>query len=81
MARPTAGGSGTRTTLVPRAAHAQHPVAVLLTQAGDVRAGGLEDPQARQAEHGRQREVIPVRRLAGGGEQGPELQAGEPGGG
>ena len=28
------------------AAHAQHPVAVLLAEAGDVRAGGLEDPQA-----------------------------------
>ncbi len=39
------------------AAHAQHPVAVLFVQVGDVGAGGLEDPQAQQAEHGRQREV------------------------
>jgi hypothetical protein len=31
------------------AAHAQHPVAVLLAEVGDVRAGGLEDPQAQQA--------------------------------
>jgi hypothetical protein len=28
------------------AAHAQHPVAVLFAEIGDVRAGGLEDPQA-----------------------------------
>jgi hypothetical protein len=39
------------------AADAQYPVAVLLAQVGDVRAGGLEDPQAQQAEHGHQREV------------------------
>ena len=36
------------------AAHAQHPVAVLLAEIGDVRAGGLEDPQAEQVEHGHQ---------------------------
>jgi hypothetical protein len=56
MARPTAGGSGTRTILVPLP-HAQHPVAVLLAEVGDVRARGLEDPQAQQAEHGHQGEV------------------------
>jgi hypothetical protein len=39
------------------AAYAQHPVAVLLAEVGDVRAGGFEDPQAEQAEHGHQREV------------------------
>ncbi len=43
------------------AAHAQHPMAVLLAEVGDVRAGGLEDPQAEQAEHGHQREVAWVR--------------------
>ncbi|MFZ0230277.1 MAG: hypothetical protein WAL41_25785 [Mycobacterium sp.] len=43
------------------AAHAQHPVAVLVAEVGDVRAGGLEDPQAEQAEHGHQREVARVR--------------------
>jgi hypothetical protein len=32
-------------------------VAVLLAEVGDVRAGGFEDPQAEQAEHGHQREV------------------------
>ena len=60
---------------------AQHPVAVLLAQVGDVRAGGLEDPKAQQAEHGLQREVIWLRSLAGGGEQGLELQVGEAQGG
>jgi hypothetical protein len=40
-------------------------VAVLLAEVGDVRAGGLEDPQAEQAEHGHQREIARVRRLAG----------------
>jgi hypothetical protein len=32
-------------------------VAVLFTQVGDVGSGGLEDPQAQQAEHGYQSEV------------------------
>jgi len=41
-------------------AHAQHPVSVLLAQVGDVRAGGLEDPQAEQSEHGDQREVARI---------------------
>jgi hypothetical protein len=36
-------------------------VAVLLAEVGDVRAGGLEDPQAEQAEHRHQREVGWVR--------------------
>ena len=35
---------------------------------GDVRTGGLEDPQAQQARHGDQGEVIRVGRLAGSGE-------------
>jgi hypothetical protein len=34
------------------AAHAQHPVAVLFAEVGDVGGGGLEDPQAEQSEHG-----------------------------
>ena len=42
------------------AAHAQHPVAVLLAEVGDVRTGGFEDPQAEQPEHGYQREVARV---------------------
>jgi hypothetical protein len=57
------------------AAHPQDPVAVLFTKVGDVRAGGFEDPQA---EHGHQREVVPVGRLPGGHEQGLELQVREP---
>jgi len=43
-------------------------VAVFLAEVGDVRAGGLEDPQAEQAGHGHQREVAWMRCLAGGGE-------------
>jgi hypothetical protein len=59
------------------AAHAQHPVAVLLAEVGDVRAGGFEDPQAEQPEHGHQREVAGIGRFPDGGEQGLELQVGE----
>jgi len=77
MARPTAGGSGTRTIFGALAAHAQDPVAVLVAEVGDVRAGGLEDPHAEQAEQGHQREVARVRRFPGGGEQRLELQVGE----
>jgi hypothetical protein len=51
---------------------------VLLAEVGDVRAGGFEDPQAQQAEHGYEREIARVRRLPGGCEQGLELQVGEP---
>ena len=43
------------------AARAEHPVAVLLTQIGGVRRGGLEDAQAEQPEHRNQREVAGVR--------------------
>ena len=76
MARPTAGGSGTSTTLPP--ADPQDPVPVFLAQVADVRAGGLEDPQAQQPEHGHKGEVVPVGGLAGCGEQGLELQVREP---
>ena len=51
---------------------------MLFAEVADVGAGGFEDPQAEQAEHGHQREVVRVRRLAGGGEQRLELQVGEP---
>jgi hypothetical protein len=60
------------------AAHAQHPVAVLFAEVGDVRAGGLEDPQAEQPQHGHQGEVGRIGGLPGRGEQGFELQVGEP---
>ena len=43
------------------AAHAQHPMAVLFTQVGNVRPGGLEDTQAEQPEHRDQRKVADVR--------------------
>ena len=42
-------------------AHAQYPVAVFFAQVGDVRAGGFEDPQAEQPEHGYQREIARAR--------------------
>ena len=60
------------------AAHAQYPVTVLFPEIADVCAGGFEDPQAQQAEHGHQREVARVGGLPGRGEQGFELQVGEP---
>src|SRR5690242_21697229 len=37
------------------AAYPQDPVAVLLAEVGGVGAGGFEDPQAEQAEHGHRR--------------------------
>jgi hypothetical protein len=54
---------------------------VFFAKVGDVRAGGLEDTQAQQAEHGHQGEVARVRGLAGRSEQGLELQVREPEGG
>jgi hypothetical protein len=39
----------------------QHTVPVFLTQVGDVRAGGFEDPQPEQTEHRHQGEVVGVR--------------------
>jgi hypothetical protein len=42
------------------AADAQDAVAVFLAQVGDVGAGGYEDPQAQQPEHGHQGEVVVV---------------------
>jgi len=59
------------------AAHAKDTVPVLVAEVADAGAGGFEDPQAQQPEHGDQRDVIPVRGLARGGQQGPELQVGE----
>ena len=47
--------------LAALAAHTQYAVAVLFAQVSDVRAGGLEDPQAEQPEHGHQREVARIR--------------------
>jgi hypothetical protein len=53
-------------------------VAVFLTEVVDVRAAGFEDPQAEQAQHRDQREVVVVRRLPGGCDQGFELQVSKP---
>jgi hypothetical protein len=52
-------------------------VAVLFAEVGDIRAGGFEDPQAQQSEHGHEGEVVPVGGLAGCGEQGLELRVRE----
>jgi hypothetical protein len=46
--------------LAALAAHAKDTVTMLLAQVRDVSAGGLEDPQAHQPEHGNQRQVIRV---------------------
>jgi hypothetical protein len=53
-------------------------MAVFVDEVGDVRAGGFEDLQPEQPEHGYQREVARVRRLPGCGQQCLELQVGEP---
>lgn len=45
IARPTAGGSGTSTTLLPLPTTRSRRVAVLLAEVADVGAGGLDDPQ------------------------------------
>jgi hypothetical protein len=58
--RPTAGVSGTRTTLVPLP-HTAAPGDRVLRRVGDVGPGGFEDPQAEQPEHGQQREVARIR--------------------
>jgi hypothetical protein len=49
------------------AAYVQHPVAVFFAQVGDVGAGGFENPQAQQAEHGYQGEVAGMGGLPGRG--------------
>src|SRR5271165_4917584 len=60
--------------LAALAAHAKDTVTMLFTQVVDAGAGGLEDPQAQQPKHGYQREVIPVRGLARGGQHSLELE-------
>jgi len=51
---------------------------VFFAKVGDVRAGGFEDLQAGQAEHGHEREVAGIGGLAGRGEQSLELKMSEP---
>ena len=57
---------------------AQDAVAVFFAEVGDVQAGGFEDPQTEQSEQADQREVVPVGRLPGGGQQRLQLQVGQP---
>jgi hypothetical protein len=50
-----------RHDLAALAAYSQDPVTVFFAEVGDVSAGGFEDPQAEQPEHGHQGEVARVR--------------------
>jgi hypothetical protein len=59
----------------------QDVVSVFLAEVGVVGAGGFEDPQAEQTQHGDQGEVVRVDRLSGGGEHCLELEVGQPWGG
>jgi hypothetical protein len=56
-------------------------VAVFFAEVGHVGAAGFEYPQAEQAQHRDEREVVTVGGFSGGGEQGFEPQVGEPEGG
>jgi hypothetical protein len=56
-------------------------VAVFLAEVVDGRAAGFEDPQAEQAQHRDEGEVVDVGREPGGGDQGFELQVSEAKGG
>ncbi|MFF4879552.1 hypothetical protein [Micromonospora sp. NPDC000668] len=47
---------------------------MFLTQVGDVRPAGFEDPQPEQAQERDQGEVVRVRGPSGCGDQGFELQ-------
>jgi len=73
MARPTAGGNGTARPSL--SADPQHTVAVLFAEICDIGASGLKDPQAQQAEHRDQGEVVSVGGLAGNCQHGLELKA------
>ena len=44
----------------------------------EVGAGGFEDAEAKEAEHGDQGEVVAVGRVAGGGQKRFELQVTQP---
>ena len=56
-------------------------MAVFLTEVGDVRPTGFEDPQPEQAEERDQGEVIRIGRQPRGGQQRLELQMPEAQGG
>ena len=57
---PDSRGRRDQDNLRSLAAHPQDPVAVFFTEITYIRAGGFEDPQAQEAEHGHQCEVVPV---------------------
>jgi hypothetical protein len=52
----------------------KHPMAVLFAEVADVQASCFEDPQPKEAEQADEGEVAGVRRVAGRGEHGLELQ-------
>jgi hypothetical protein len=54
---------------------------VLFAEITDICAGGFEDPQAQEAQHGDQGKVVAVGGFAGGCKQSLELQVSEPEGG
>ena len=60
MARPAAGGSGTRTTLVPLPHTRSTRMVVFFADVGDAGAGGFEDPQVQQPGPDHQGEVVIV---------------------
>src|SRR5918995_1221519 len=68
IARPTAGGRRHKNDLVELAMDPQDTVPVGLADLLDVGAGGLEDEQSKQPEHGNQGEVVDVLRVFSGGE-------------
>ena len=63
------------------AAHPNDAVAVLFSEVGDAGPAGFEDPQAEQAEHRDEGEVVRVGRQPRGGDQRFELQMAESQGG
>lgn len=63
------------------AADSQHPMTMLFAEITDICAADFGAPQAQEAQHGHQGEVVAVGGFAGGCKQGLELQVGEPEGG
>lgn len=77
IARPTAGGRGTRAILSPLPKDSQHAVSVNFFEGLDVGAGCLEDAQPEEAQHRYQGEVVEVGGLPARGEHGFELEVAE----
>ena len=65
IARADRGRQRDEGDLVALAVDTQDAVTVHLAEGFDVGAGGLEDPQAQEAEHGDEGEVVGVGRIPG----------------